>query len=111
MIKKRLTFGVGRQSDRSSEHLPQSLGQLIELDGSQFLVEKSHPLFSRIHLAAPCSTCFFWPGEGEAFFCTVTSQEAKRLQQGRMIEAVVMLAIGLSMAGVVLGNLNNDQSA
>jgi len=27
-----------------------------------------------------------------------------------MIEAVVMLAIGLSMAGVVLGNLNNDES-
>ena len=27
-----------------------------------------------------------------------------------MIEAVVMLAIGLSMAGMVLGNLNNDQS-
>jgi len=27
-----------------------------------------------------------------------------------MIETVVMLAIGLSMASVVLGNLNNDES-
>ena len=82
----------------------------MKVDGTEFLVEKSHPLLSSIHLAAPSSICFFWPGDGEAFRCGGSDQDAKHLYQSRMIEAVVMLAIGLSMAGVVLGNLNNDES-
>ena len=67
-------------------------------------------LFSSIHLAAPSSICFFWPGDGEALHRSGSAQEDEHLQQIRVIEAVVMLAIGLSMAGVVFGNLNNDQS-
>jgi len=82
----------------------------LKVDGSQFLVEKSHPLFSSIHLAASAAIRFLWPGEGEVLRCGASAQDAERLHQNRMIEAVVMLAIGLSMAGVVLGNLNNDES-
>ena len=74
------------------------------------MVEKSHPLFSSIHLAAPGAIRFLWPGDGEASRCGGSAQDAEHLYQNRMIEAVVMLAIGLSMAGVVLGNLNNDES-
>ena len=74
------------------------------------MVEKSHPLFSSIHLAAPGAIRFLWPGEGEVLRCGASAQDAERLHQNLMIEAVVMLAIGLSMAGVVLGNLNNDES-
>ena len=74
------------------------------------MVEKSHPLFSSIHLAAPGAIRFLWPGDGEAIRCGGSAQDAVHLHQNRMIEAVVMLAIGLSMAGVVLGNLNNDES-
>ena len=75
------------------------------------MVEKSHPLLSSIHLAAPSSIRFFWSGEGEALYLYRggSAQDAEHLHQSRMIEAVVMLAIGLSMAGVVLGNLNNDE--
>ena len=82
----------------------------MKVDGTQFLVEKSHPLLSSIHLAAPGAIRFFWPGNGKAFRCGGSAQYAEHLHQSRMIEAVVMLAIGLSMAGVVLGNLNNDES-
>ena len=74
------------------------------------MVEESHPLLSSIHLAAPGAICFLWPGDGEAICCGGSAQDAERLHKSRMIEAVVMLAIGLSMAGVVLGNLNNDES-
>ncbi|WP_392345417.1 hypothetical protein [Parasynechococcus sp.] len=74
------------------------------------MVEKSHPLLSSIHLAAPSSICFFWPGDGQALHRGGSAQEAKHFQQSRMIELVVMLAIALSMVGVVLGNLNDDES-
>ncbi|MDC3011726.1 hypothetical protein OAZ24_05800 [Synechococcus sp. AH-736-G21] len=74
------------------------------------MVEKSHPLLSSIDLAAPSSICFCCPGEGEALNRSGSAPQAEHLQQSRMIEAVVMLAIGLSMAGVVLGNLNSDES-
>ena len=74
------------------------------------MVEKSHPLLSSIHLAAPGAIRFLWPGDGYYIRCGASAQDAEHLHQNRMIEAVVMLAIGLSMAGVVLGNLNNDQS-
>ena len=80
------------------------------VDGSQFLVEKSHPLLSSLYLAAPGAIRFFWPGNGEALRCGSSAQDVEHLHQSRMIEAVVMLAIGLSMAGMVLGNLNNDES-
>ena len=80
----------------------------MNVDESKFLVEKSNPLLSSIHLAAPGAICFLWPGDGEAFRCGASAQDAEHLHQNRMIEAVVMLAIGLSMAGVVLGNLNNE---
>ena len=82
----------------------------MKIDGSQFLVEKSHPLLSSIHLAAPSSIRFFWSGDGQALYRGGSAQAAEHLHQSRMIEAVVMLAIGLSMAGVVLGNLNSDKS-
>ena len=82
----------------------------MKVDGSQFLVEKSHPLFSSIHLAAPVAIRFLWTGDGYCIRCGGSAQDAEHLHQSRMIEAVVMLAIGLSMAGVVLGNLNNDES-
>ena len=82
----------------------------MKVDGSQFLVEESHPLLSSIHLAAPSAIRFLWPGEGEALRCGASAQDAEHRYQSRMIEAVVMLTIGLSMAGVVLGNLNNDES-
>ena len=81
----------------------------MKVDGPQFLVEKSHPLLSSIHLAAPGAIRFFWTGERYGFRCGGSAQDAEHLHQSRMIEAVVMLAIGLSMAGVVLGNLNNDE--
>ena len=74
------------------------------------MVEESHPLLSSIHLAAPGASRFLWPGDSEAIRCGGSAQDAEHLHQSRMIEAVVMLAIGLSMAGVVLGNLNNDES-
>ena len=80
------------------------------LDGTQFLVEKSHPLLCSIHLAAPSSIGFFWPGDGEALHNSGSAQEAQHFHQSRMIETVVMLAIGLSMAGVVLGALTTDES-
>ena len=73
------------------------------------MVEKSHPLLSSIHLAAPSSILFIWSGDGEDLYRGGSTQDAEHLHQSRMIEAVVMLAIGLSMAGVVLGNLNNDE--
>ena len=82
----------------------------MKVDGSQFLVKKSHPLFSSIHLAAPGAIRFLWPGDGEGLHRGASAQDAEHLHQSRMIEAVVMLAIGLSMAGVVLGNLNDDES-
>lgn len=82
----------------------------MKVDGSQFLVEKSHPLLSSIHLAAPGAIRFLWPGDGEGLHRGGSAQDAEHLHQSRMIEAVVMLAIGLSMAGMVLGNLNNDES-
>ena len=82
----------------------------MKIDGSQFLVEKSHPLFSRIHLAAPSSIRLFCSGDGEAFLLRSSAQDAEHYQQSRVIETVVMLAIGLSMASVILGNLNNDDS-
>ena len=74
------------------------------------MVEESHPLLSSIHLAAPGAIRFLWTGGGYGILCGGSAQDAEHLHQGRMIEAVVMLAIGLSMAGVVLGNLNNDES-
>ena len=74
------------------------------------MVEKSHPLLSSIHLAAPGASRFFWPDDGYGIRCCGSAQDAEHLHQSRMIEAVVMLAIGLSMAGVVLGNLNSDES-
>ena len=80
------------------------------VDGSKFLVEKSHPLLSSIHLAAPSSICFFWSGDREAFLRRGSAENSDHHQQSRVIEAVVMLAIGLSMAGVVLGNLNSYES-
>ena len=82
----------------------------MKVDGSQFLVEESHPLFSSIHLAAPGSIRFLCTGDGYFIRCGGSAQDAEHLHQSRMIEAVVMLAIGLSMAGVVLGNLNSDES-
>ena len=81
----------------------------LKVDGSQFLVEKSHPLLSSIHLAAPGASRFFCSGDSEGLHRGGSAQDAEHLHQSRMIEAVVMLAIGLSMAGVVLGNLNNDE--
>ena len=72
------------------------------------MVKESHPLLSSIHLAAPASIRFLWTGDGYCIRCGGSAQDAEHLHQSRMIEAVVMLAIGLSMAGVVLGNLNND---
>ena len=74
------------------------------------MVEESHPLLSSIHLAAPGASRFLWTGDGFCIRCGGPAQDAEHLHQNRMIEAVVMLAIGLSMAGVVLGNLNNDES-
>lgn len=74
------------------------------------MVEKSHPLLSSIHLAAPVAIRFLWPSDGEGLHRGGSAQDAEHLHQSRMIEAVVMLAIGLSMAGMVLGNLNNDES-
>ncbi|WP_156915500.1 hypothetical protein [Synechococcus sp. WH 8109] len=74
------------------------------------MVEKSHPLLSSIHLAAPGAIRFLWRGDVEAIRRGVSAQDAEHLHQSRMIEAVVMLAIGLSMAGMVFGNLNNDES-
>ena len=74
------------------------------------MVEESHPLFSSIHLAAQSSIRFFWSADGEALYRGGSAQDSAHLHQSRMIEAVVMLAIGLSMAGVVLGNLNSDES-
>lgn len=74
------------------------------------MVEKSHPLLSSIHLAAPGAILFLWPGDGEGLHRGGSAQDAEHLHQIRMIEAVVMLAIGLSMAGMVLGNLNDDES-
>ena len=82
----------------------------MKVDGTKFLVEKSHPLLSSIHLAAPGASRFLWSGDGYGIRCGGSAQDAEHLHQSRMIEAVVMLAIGLSMAGVVLGNLNNDES-
>ena len=82
----------------------------MKVDGTKFLVEKSHPLLSSIHLAAPSSIRFVWSGDCEAFIRRGSAQDAEHLQQSRVIEAVVMLAIGLSMASVVLGNLNNNES-
>jgi hypothetical protein len=82
----------------------------LKVDGSQFLVEKSHPLLSSIHLAAPSSIRFFWSGEVKSLYRGGSAQDAEHLHQTRMMEAIVMLAIGLSMAGVVLGNLNSDES-
>ena len=82
----------------------------MKVDGTQFLVEKSHPLLSSIHLAAPSPIRFFWSGDGEAFLRRGSAQGAEHHQQSRVIEAVVMLAIGLSMASVVLGNLNDNES-
>ena len=67
-------------------------------------------MLSSIHLAAPSSICFFWSGDREAFLRRGSAQNAEHHQQSRVIEAVVMLAIGLSMAGAILGNLNNDES-
>ena len=81
----------------------------MKVDGTQFLVKKSHPLLSSIHLASPSASRFFCSGDGEGLNRGGSAQDAEHLYQGRMIEAVVMLAIGLSMAGVVLGNLNNDE--
>ena len=74
------------------------------------MVEESHPLLSSIHLAAPGTNRFLRTGDGYCIRCGGSAQDAEHLHQSRMIEAVVMLAIGLSMAGVVLGNLNNDES-
>ena len=74
------------------------------------MVEESHPLLSSIHLAAPGASRFFCSGDREGLHRGGSAQDAEHLYQSRMIEAVVMLAIGLSMAGVVLGNLNNDES-
>ncbi len=74
------------------------------------MVEESHPLLSSIHLAAPGAIRFLWTVDGEVLRSGASAQDAEHLHQSRMIEAVVMLAIGLSMAGVVLGNLNNDES-
>lgn len=82
----------------------------MKVDGTQFLVEKSHPLLSSFHLAIPSSIRFVWSGDGEALSRRGSAKDAEHLQQSRVIEAVVMLAIGLSMAGVVLGNLNDDES-
>ena len=73
------------------------------------MVEESHPLLSSIHLAAPGAIRFLWTS-GYGIRCGGSAQDAEHLHQSRMIEAVVMLAISLSMAGVVLGNLNNDES-
>ena len=67
-------------------------------------------MLSSIHLAAPGSIRFLWTGDGYCVRCGGSAQDAQHLHQSRMIEAVVMLAIGLSMAGVVLGNLNSDKS-
>ena len=82
----------------------------MKVDGTKFLVEKPHPLLSSIHLAAPSSIRFSWSGDGEAILRRGSAQDAEHHQQSRVIEAVVMLAIGLSMASVVLGNLNNNES-
>ena len=81
----------------------------MKVDGTQFLVKKSHPLLSSIHLAAPGAIRFLWPSDGEDFRCGGSAQDAEHFHQSRMIEAVVMLAIGLSMASMVLGNLNKDE--
>ena len=61
-------------------------------------------------MAAPRQIPFLWPGDGEILQRSGSCQEAQHLQQISMIETVVMLAIGLSMAGVVLGNLSIDKS-
>ena len=80
------------------------------LDGSQFLVKKSHPLLSCVHLAAPGSISIFGASDGEASRNCCLAQENQHVQHSRMIETVVMLVIGLSMAGVVLGTLGADES-
>ena len=73
------------------------------------MVEESNPLLSSNHLAAAGAIRFLWTGDGYGIRCSGSAQDAEHLHQSRMIEAVVMLAIGLSMAGVVLGNFNNDK--
>ncbi|MDC3185883.1 hypothetical protein OBA47_01445 [bacterium] len=82
----------------------------MKVDGPKFLVEKSHPLLSRIHVAAAKPARFIRPGDGEILNRSGSCQETNHIQQIRMIETVVMLSIGLSMAGVVLGNLRIDES-
>ena len=82
----------------------------MKVDGSEFLVEKSHPLLSCVHLAAPGSTRFFGTSDGEGSRNCWLAQENQHVQHSRMIETVVMLVIGLSMAGVVLGTLGTDES-
>ena len=74
------------------------------------MVKESHPLLSSTHLAAPGAIRFLWTGDGYGIRCGGSAQDAEHLHQSRMIEAVVMFAIGLSMAGVVLGNLIIDES-
>ena len=74
------------------------------------MVEESHPLLSSIHLAAPSAIRFLWTGDGYVIRCGGSAQDAEHLPHNRLIDAVVMVAIGLSMAGGVLGNLNNDES-
>jgi hypothetical protein len=82
----------------------------LKVDGSKFLAEKSDPLFSCVHLAAPGSPCFFGASDGEGSRNCCLAQENQHVQHSRMIETVVMLVIGLSMAGVVLGTLGTDES-
>ena len=82
----------------------------MKVDGSKFLVEKSHPLFSSLHLAAPGPIRFFGASSGEALQPCCSAQQTEHLSRRCMIETVVMLAIGLSMAGVVFGNLSADKS-
>ena len=82
----------------------------MKVDGAKFLVEESDPLFSCVNLAAPGSPCFFGARDGEVSRNCWLAQEIQHVRHSRMIETVVMLVIGLSMAGVVLGTLGTDES-
>ena len=86
------------------------MAQLVKADGSQFLVEKSHTLLSGVHLAAPGSSVFSSSSRGEAINSRRCSQQDQQIKRSCMIETVVVLALGLSMAGVVLGVLTTDES-
>jgi len=67
-------------------------------------------LFGRFHLATSGAGHVFTPNPWKEFQHCCFAQQIQSFQPSCMIETVVMLAIGLSMAGVVLGVLTTDES-